>query len=161
MTDVIGDIFDPLVQSAVEFDEQGVEAEKNGKWATAIQRYRTVFEIFRVCTDKYGIQKAQALSNLALAHQNSGNLEEARNYFAQSIAMLVPMLGSEKGKPIIVNTEPYLGRFVTAMRRTQIPISTRHCRRLAKAPARKRKTMPGQCGFVSQCAIRTTTRQEN
>lgn len=102
-TSVMGDIFDPLVQYATELDRDGVEAEKNGELGKAIQRYRSVVEIFSVSSDDYGIQRAQALNNLALAHQRAGEFEAARHWFGQAVAFLGPLLFSEKGEPVVAN----------------------------------------------------------
>ncbi|HVO60817.1 MAG TPA: CHAT domain-containing tetratricopeptide repeat protein [Terriglobales bacterium] len=102
-TDVMGDMFDPLVRYAATLDHEGVEAEKAGDFARAIQRYRAIVEIFSVSGDRYGIQTAQALNNLALAHQRGGDLKEAQHWFTQAVRLLGPVLSSEKGAPIISN----------------------------------------------------------
>ena len=80
-SDVIGDMFDPLVRYAATLDHEGVEAENSGDFARAIQRYHAIVEILSVSGDRYGIQTAQVLSNLALAHQRKGDLKCRLEHF--------------------------------------------------------------------------------
>jgi tetratricopeptide (TPR) repeat protein len=66
-------------------------AQKN--WAMALQAVQATPEVFRELGDR--LREAQALSNLANAHDNAGNLDEAARLYEQAIDLFAALGESE------------------------------------------------------------------